>query len=342
VTSRRLAHYVQPRLPEERVAQQWSEAERRAQRRPVAGRLAGGMALGVALAAALVFVLRARPPHGAGSIEGTLLEGGDVVLPDGSQIAVDTGGQVRIAAVRPDRVELGLVTGTMSLAIPHGQRRVLVHAGAYDVIDLGTRFHVALGADGEVSVEVLEGTVEIESRAGSSPAFHLGAGGKWSSGPVSTTAPGPTASIAETLPASSPAAPDDSIASLPPGLSPGPRELLESAEHARLAGHLQVAAAAFDALRRRYRHDPRAALAALELGRLRLDSLRDAPGAVEALTDAISLAPRGPLREDAEARRVEALAAQHSPECATARDAFLARYPNGVHRAIVSGQCAAD
>jgi FecR protein len=337
VTSRRLAHYVQPRLSEDRVAQQWSEAERRSQRRPVPGRLAGGLALGLALAMALVFFLRARPPLPAGSIEGTLLEGGDLVLPDGSQIVVDAGGQVRIMAVRPDRVELGLVAGSMSLTIAHSQRRVLVHAGAYDVIDLGTRFHVALGADGHVNVEVLEGTVEIQG--GASPAFHLGAGGHWSSGPVSAAATGPTTSVAEPT---RPAAPDDTVASIPPGSNPGPRELLESAERARLAGHPQVAAAAFDALRRRYRRDPRAALAALELGRLRLDILRDAPGAVEALTDAISLAPKGPLREDAEARRVEALAAEHSSECATARDAYLARYPNGLHRAIVAGQCAAD
>lgn len=109
-----------------------------------------------------------------------------------------------------------------------------------------------------------------------------------------------------------------------------------------MAGRPQAAAAALDMLRRRYRRDPRAALAAFELGRLRLDTLGDAPGAVEALADAISLSPRGPLREDAEARRVEALAAARSPDCAAARDAFLEHYPRGVHRALIAGQCGSD
>jgi transmembrane sensor len=109
-----------------------------------------------------------------------------------------------------------------------------------------------------------------------------------------------------------------------------------------MAGHPRAAAAAFDTLRRRFRTDPRAALAAFELGRLRLDSLGDAPGALEALNDAIGLSPRGPLREDAEARRVEALSAQRSPDCGAARDAFLGRYPRSAHVDLVAGRCAAE
>jgi transmembrane sensor len=342
VTPPRLARYVQPGLSEARVERQWTAAEKRSQKRRGPRRLGLTLALGLGLTACLVVALHSRQRPAAGSIEGALLEGGDVVLPDGSQIAIDPGGQVRIAAVRADRVELGLVAGAMNLTVPHASRRLLVHAGAYDVVDLGTRFRVELGAGGDVSVEVVEGTVEIESRGPPSPAFHLDAGGRWSSGPAVATAPEPTASLALPPAATDPVALDDTMASAAPEANPSPRELLETAEHARLAGHPQVAAAALDALRLRYRRDPRAALAALELGRLRLDSLRDAPGAVEALTDAIALAPNGPLREDAEARRVEALAAEGSPECPKARDAFLARYPHGVHRAIVAGQCAAE
>jgi hypothetical protein len=342
VTLPRLARYVQPGLSEARVDRQWTEAEKRSQRRRVPRRSGLALALGLGLAGVLVFALHSRPRPAAGSIEGALLEGGDVVLPDGSQIAIEPGGQARIGAVRADRVELGLVAGAMNLAVPHASRRLLVHAGAYDVVDLGTRFRVEIGAGGDVSVQVLDGMVEIESRAGTSPPFHLGAGGKWSSGPTALTVPEPTASIQASPATTRPAPADDAMAAAAPDPFPGPRELLESAERARLAGHPQVAAAALDALRLRYRRDPRAALAALELGRLRLDILRDTAGAVEVLTDAISLAPRGPLREDAEARRVEALAAEGSPECGMARDAFLARYPHGVHRAIVAGQCAAN
>jgi transmembrane sensor len=122
----------------------------------------------------------------------------------------------------------------------------------------------------------------------------------------------------------------------------GPRELLDAAQRAKLAGQPRAAGAAFDALRRRFRSDPRAALAAFELGRLRLENLGDAPGAVEAFDDAIALAPGGPLREDAEARRVEALAVERSPRCAAARDSFLSRFPGSAHAAVVAGRCARD
>jgi transmembrane sensor len=112
------------------------------------------------------------------------------------------------------------------------------------------------------------------------------------------------------------------------------------AQRARLAGQPRAAGVAFETLRRRFRSDPRAALAAFELGRLRLDSLGDAAGAVEAFDDAIALAPRGPLREDAEARRVEALGIERSPQCPSARDAFIARYPGSAHAAVVAERCA--
>jgi transmembrane sensor len=99
---------------------------------------------------------------------------------------------------------------------------------------------------------------------------------------------------------------------------------------------------ALDTLRKRHRGDPRAALAAFELGRLRLDTLGNPAGAAEALTDAITLAPGASFREDAEARRVQALDASHArAACAAARDAYLARYPKGAHAAVVHARCGA-
>lgn len=121
----------------------------------------------------------------------------------------------------------------------------------------------------------------------------------------------------------------------------GPEKLLRLAEVARAAGRLRDAARAFDTLRRKHRGDGRAGLAAFELGRLRLDSLGSPAGAAEAFADAIALSPGGPLREDAEARRIEALHASSSmAACAAARDAYLARYPSGVHAALVRTRCS--
>src|SRR5262249_5733343 len=120
----------------------------------------------------------------------------------------------------------------------------------------------------------------------------------------------------------------------------GPEKLFRLAEVARASGHMRDAERAFDTLRKRHRSDGRAALAAFELGRLRLDTLGNPGGAAEALSDAIMLAPGASFREDAEARRVQALAASHATSaCAAARDAYLARYPNGAHVAVVRSRC---
>ena len=99
---------------------------------------------------------------------------------------------------------------------------------------------------------------------------------------------------------------------------------------------------AFDALRRRYRSDPRASLAALELGRLRLNHLGDPSGALDALEDAVQLGPRAALREEAELRIIDALwALGRAVDCARARDEFIARHPRSVHTSSMSGRCAA-
>jgi transmembrane sensor len=216
-----------------------------------------------------------------------------------------------------------------------------VHAGRYDVTDLGTRFRVALGSDGQVGVRVSEGTVEVHRRDVAEPTRALSTGDEWSNVPPAAPRAGVPAEPAPAVVAP-PSAPEAGAPAAPATVASDPttaKDLLELAERQRLAGNLRAAAATLDTLRRRHRSDPRAALAAFELGRIRLDGLGDAHGAVEALNDSITLAPNGPLREDAEARRVEALDIEHSSECAAARDAFVARYPRGVHRAVVAARC---
>ena len=120
----------------------------------------------------------------------------------------------------------------------------------------------------------------------------------------------------------------------------GPRELFDDAQRARADGRASDAARAFDRLRRSYPRDPRAALSAFELGRLRLDVLGDPRGAEEALRDAMALGPTSPFREDAEARRVEALGrAGDMAGCVAARSAYLARWPEGTYRRAVELGC---
>lgn len=118
------------------------------------------------------------------------------------------------------------------------------------------------------------------------------------------------------------------------------RRLLELADVARLAGHPREAAQALDRLRLAFRSDSRAGLAALELGRLRMDALGDRKGALAAFDDAVALSRGGAVREDAEARRVHVLEALGEvARCRSLRDAYLSNFPNGVHASAMRRRC---
>jgi transmembrane sensor len=231
----------------------------------------------------------------------------------------------------------------------------------------GTHFHVERAPGKRVAVGVDEGVVEVTSPG--TTARRLGAGEQWSApdGPVAlepapSEAPPPevvasSSRLQAPPPVPSGAAPAPPIAAAPelPSKSAGARatrvatgdatrdaanDLFQEAQRARAEGRVLDAARAFDKVRRSYRKDPHAAIAAFELGRLRLDVLEDPVGAEEALHDAVLLGPASPLREDAEARRVEALSrAGDRAGCAAARDAYLARWPSGTYRRTVELYC---
>jgi hypothetical protein len=68
--------------------------------------------------------------------------------------------------------------------------------------------------------------------------------------------------------------------------------------------------------------------------------LGDLRGAVSAFRRAIALAPGAGFKEDAMARLVDAYAALgERAQCRTARDAYLASYPRGVHATVVAKKC---
>src|SRR5262249_22630609 len=83
------------------------------------------------------------------------------------------------------------------------------------------------------------------------------------------------------------------------------KDLLNEAQQATAQGDRRRAASLYDEIRKKHRADPRAALAAFELGRIRLDVLADPAGAEEAFRDAVRLAREPNLRDDAEARQIE-------------------------------------
>lgn len=328
-----LAEHVAPRVDDARLARQWDAVSKRIdtpQRTwPLFAIFGGSLAVA---AAAIVYavVLPSRQPHPLAMDVVTHT----IALPEGSQVTIEDKAAVSVERAEAKDVHLALSDGAIDLDVTHQEgRSFVVTAGGHDVIVVGTQFRVAKTAD-TLTVQVTRGLVRVEGPTGT---HMIGAGQTWSTalGAAPPPPPEPSASVA-----SEPEPAPEIDASAPAPVEPSARELLARATEARAAGHDREAAAAFDTLRHRYRSDPRAGLAAFELGRIRLDTLRDPAGAAEAFGDAIQLSPHATFAEDAEARRVEALeAAGKTAACEQARDAYAKHYPSGLHARQVAQRC---
>jgi transmembrane sensor len=356
--------YLVPLITESRLARQYDAVRARmpAPRRP--GRAWVGWVVAAASTAALAIVLwRAGSVRKSGLVDEAVLESGStadgvrVTLADGSSLQLAAATRARLTSAQPKAIRIDLDRGAVEIEATHVDgRSFVVGAGLYEVRVVGTHFAVQRDPGDQVVVRVDRGAVEVASTAGGNAGEtrRLAAGERWSASdgvagqPSGSTPAGEPAQVDTATPV-----PFRPAAAEPP--QPGPattanaalahhdetaRELFDDAQRARADGRSDDAARAFDRLRRTFPHDPRSALAAFELGRLRLDVLGDPRGAEEALRDAIALGPSSPFREDAEARRVEALWRMgDSSTCASARAAYLARWPNGTYRRAVEVGC---
>ena len=355
---KQVAQKFAPPLPPERLERQWRAVAKRtekvawwrlnfAQLRPIHA----GFALAVVLVAALGIGLT-RAPHAPAAVAGSSFDNGGpapatLKLLDGSQLQVSPAGRVDFQALSSQAVQLVLAHGWVELDVTHVPgRKFVVQAGDVDVIVRGTHFRVELGdADPKVvSVSVQRGQVEVrQRRTPDAGVVLLGAGMSWTMGQRQTAVAAVPAAGNEALTATTEhkPSPEPSAARTPDNA--GPKQLLEQADAARLGGHPREAAAALDELRRHYRSDARAGLAALQLGRLRLDSLHDAAGALEAFRDAAALSASPSVQEDALARQAQALEALgNGAGCRRVRDQYLARYPSGIHSASIARRCGGN
>jgi transmembrane sensor len=274
-----------------------------------------------------------------------------MTLLDGSRVVLDPETRLSLMTLLPNDIRLDLHRGGLDLDVTHVEdRQFVVIAAGYEVRVLGTQFAVRLRPNEErpaLDVRVLRGRVRVTRIGEPADVRVLGAGETWSTalGPTSNTPakadePSPVPATAAVTIATNAPSTSASTAASPAAIRVGAKELWSQAEAARTARRFQDEAVALNTLRLRHRSDHRAGLAAFELGRLRQDTLHDPAGAAEAFADAVVLAPNGPFREDAEARRVEALdSAGRHEQCADAKTLFLARYPSGIHRQRVSGMC---
>ena len=354
---RPLGRHISPALDGPRLQRQIEAIVERAAARRSDARSSRRLAI-VAVGAAACLVAgigvawrlsKASRPQPVVAVEGTTIkapEGGETItLGDGSQATLEPRSKLTLSTVRPELVRVVLERGGVDLDVTRADRKeFVVVARGYEIRVLGTRFRVRLredGGAGTLEVAVARGRVRV-TRAGTPDDEDLrvlGAGETW------------TATLAAALPgtAAVPARGDEPARVLAgPRLAPveavtssSAKQLLARAEAARAANDPRDAARLFDALRTHHRADARAGLAAFELGRLRLDRLSDPRGAAEALSDALSIAPGAPFREDAQARLVEAYEASgERGRCLDARASYLSRYPRGVHRGTIASRCA--
>lgn len=261
-------------------------------------------------------------------------------LSEGSQLELAPSSRIEVLTSEAGEVRLALRRGRARFDVvrnPERTFRVMAETAEGEAVEVrvvGTRFEVLRGEDVEVSVE--RGVVEVRVR----DAVHrLEAGERWSS--ATLTEPADAAVIEEE------AAPAVEVEDVPTPdpvhvlrpRGPDARTLFEQAREARQAGSVAEAARLYDTLLRTHDDDARAGIAAFELGRLRMDSLGDPRGAVRALDRALA-GEGGSYREDAMARRASLLGRLNRlTECRSARDAYLAQFPSGVHVRAVGELC---
>lgn len=267
-----------------------------------------------------------------------------LALADGSEVTM--AGATRIAVDRdePEHVHLTLGTGFARFKVkPDKDRPFVVEAGEVSIRVVGTEFAVTRELDErgveQVKVVVDHGIVEVvrsaRSPGGSAAGAHpteprrLHAGEEWS---TRSDAPPPEAEPSATVAAATP----------PPtgGVLTTARSLFESANAARRAGNVAAAAQHYRELVSRFPDDPRAKVAAFELGRLELEMGR--AGEAEKSLEKAAQGNKGTaVHEDALAKLVTLYNGRgDAAACKRAKNEYLRLYPKGVHAEAVRVSCS--
>jgi TolA-binding protein len=327
------------------------------------------------LAAVLWWMPAERPESGA------LVESSDtpvgVQLSDGSSVELAAQTRLRVLRDQPSGVEVELADGRASFDVTHvDDRSFTVRASTVAVHVIGTKFQVVrvARAEGtEVQVSVERGIVEVE-RTDRGDQRRLTVGERWS---VWIPAE-PHVDEEETDTAQEDDIEADEIDGARPSLRAAKRrksrahvshrpvarahaesskadrieeedkdevvrDMFARANVARRAGMMAEAAKAYaDVVARFPNDDSRAAIAAFELGRIRMDALNDPRGAIQAFNRSLRVRSAA-SREDALAR----LAICHNTlrdnnTCRKARQRYLTEYPGGVHATALAALCGGE
>lgn len=125
-------------------------------------RAAAALVLGVGFAGALALIPGQGSPGGdaVASYTNSGMQRQVIELPDGSRVHLDIGATVKVRMARTER-RLELRSGRAYFEVAHDTSRPFsVRAGGSRTMALGTRFEIALAAQG-VKVTLAEGSVEV-------------------------------------------------------------------------------------------------------------------------------------------------------------------------------------
>lgn len=300
-------------------------------------------------------------------------------LTDGSRIEVEAGGRLVTVGNDGRRVLAVLERGIARVHVqPGGPRAWVFECGLATVEVVGTRFTLER-SETTLRVDVTEGVVLVRGDNVPDRLRRLTAGeGIVVRAPgaeraatdfaprpdaAAATSPAPRSSSGEpTAMGSAPATPRapppegwrdlarrgahrDAYAALGDGgvasasSSATVEDLFLLADVARLSGRPTEAVVPLQQIVQAHGGDGRAALAALTLGRLRLDQLGQPSHAAADLEVALAMGLPGALQEDALGRVVEARSRAGDGDGARrAAERYLARYPGGRHAAMAQAQ----
>lgn len=243
-------------------------------------------------------------------------------LADGSTVVPRPGARVHVCEDAGTDGCFVVERGSVEFFVePRADAPFEVHAGRVTVRVVGTQFVVTHEDEGDrerIEVAVQSGQVDVS--AGPGERHRLGPGDEWRlterhGQPAEATAPRPAVAT---------------------GPSPADR-LWTEARNERRAGDERAAAEVYVRFLAEHPRDPRTGLAALELGRLRMDALDDPEGAVASFERALASRTAS---EDALARLVRVLdELGRTAECAARKREYAETFPSGVHGPSLETLC---
>ena len=317
----RRAH-VDPGLSEADIDLGWARLRHPA--KPRSSRRWAVLGLTFAAAAAVLLLVLQRSdasPRWAGTTLEAAHSSVVAHLDDGSEVFAEPATTLRRVAERGDETRIVLEHGAATFEVTRNPARTfVVEAEGVEVRVVGTRFRVSRTAGVEVHVE--RGAVDVVHEG---EVTRLRAGDSWT--------PPEEVAVVELPPI------EVENAERPRRVRPSADTLFDRARSSRRDGSARDAVRAYENFLRAYPSDSRASLASFELGRLKMDSLGDARGAIRAFERSLRDSS-SPFRQEAMARIVEAHASLGArTACRRARDEYLRRYPAGRHRADVESAC---